>query len=1120
MVSGALVLLLVVGTALAYFLVDLDQVVGRFVAKQKPELEKQLGRAVVVGKISTRVFPSLRARVEGLAIGPDPARAADDRSLVEIKAVGFDVAIWKAVFSLGKSIRVKTAYVDGLRVNVIRYPDGRLSYQDILDRQVAKPEPTKPDEPLSPRAQEILRGISIDEIRLDDGEVRLVDLGTPTGQPAESTIRKLNLRLADVRLSDPVRLHADAALFSDTTNFRFDATVGPLPPDLQIDGIPRVDLVRIEAASVDLARLAPYLGPAVPVQLDSAVFSANWRLETKGASAPIVVDGNLALDKLQLRGGQPFACRLESKLTFEPASTSARIEKLELRVGEVLLTASGALLDLATAPRFEAFTLQSSTLAPSLLMAYFPPLRASLPKDARLAGTATLDVKASGDAARQTVRARLDLAPLDLRLPGLLLKPSGVPFAVQLDGDLTQKDATIRRLGLRLSELDLEVKGTVRSFSKPTLDLTASAKPFRFDALARLLPTVAQALAASKTTASGQGHLAAHVKGNAEQLDAALDLSLLGVKLDVPGTRLLGSLRLEGELKGNPGGDFTTQVLLDGNQATIVVKDVLNKTAATPLRLELSAARKGDLLSVSKLDVRLAELRIEGDGRFDLAKGTTDARIDMPRLDLEKLARTLVALDPAKMRKGFVEAKIAVRGNPQKLDSMALALAPFAAQYAGSDVRGEVRVENLVAPRLEARLASSLLDIDALTGDAKGPPASAKKAQAKPAPAVDDPALKSYRLHALLEAKKVIVSQTTLERFQGEVELEDGVLTLKDCTFRAFGGTITASGTQAEIWRGRMPFKAKLAIKGLDLNQVLSAKTRYPNTLFGTGDLDVQVSGVGFETADLERHLLGQLDVGLREGRFARASLTESVASGSLTALRKIPGLATKALDGNNSFRDLRALLEVRDGRMHMRQPVGLTLDGNRVQLEGAIGIAGGLFLTGLYTLPGQALEKMTGGKCGSMDELRLPIGIGGTIDAPRFTVDAKAAAQPLAERCLKGGLASSAAKSLGAKAEALGVPVPAGADLDAKAKAAAASAKAAKAEAEQKAKAEVERARAQAEAAKAEAEQKARAEAERARAQAEAAKAEAERKAREEAAKRGNEVKQKLGDKLKGFGR
>jgi flagellar biosynthesis GTPase FlhF len=211
-------------------------------------------------------------------------------------------------------------------------------------------------------------------------------------------------------------------------------------------------------------------------------------------------------------------------------------------------------------------------------------------------------------------------------------------------------------------------------------------------------------------------------------------------------------------------------------------------------------------------------------------------------------------------------------------------------------------------------------------------------------------------------------------------------------------------------------------------------------------------------------------------------------------------------------------MLEVRDGRMRMRNPVDFTLDGNRVQLEGAIGIAGGLFLTGTYFLPGRALEQMTAGKCGSMEELRVPVGIGGTIDAPRFTVDAKAVAQPLAERCLKAGLASSAAQALGAKAQALGVSAKA-AELDAKAKQAAARAQAAKAEAEQKAKAEADRARAEAERAKAEAEQKVKAEAERARAEAARAKAEAERKAREEAAKRSNEAKQKLGDKLKGFG-
>ena len=544
------------------------------------------------------------------------------------------------------------------------------------------------------------------------------------------------------------------------------------------------------------------------------------------------------------------------------------------------------------------------------------------------------------------------------------------------------------------------------------------------------------------------------------------------------------------------------------------------------MRLELSATRKGDLVEVGKLALRFAELRIDGDGRFDLARGTTNARVDMPRIDLEKLARTVVALEPARMRKGFIEATIAVKGNPQKLDTMEIAFAPFAAQYAGSDVRGEIRVENLLKPRAEMRLASRLLDVDALTG-AAGPGSAPGKSKARGAPspgtakppAADDPALKDYRLHAWVEAKKAVVSKTALEDFKGEIELADGVLRLRECTFRAFGGTIAASGTEAEIWKGRMPFRANLSIKGLDVNQVLSAKTRYANTLFGTGDLGVRLTGQGFETVDLERHLLGQLDVALKEGRFARASLTESVAGGSLTALQKVPGLSTKALGGDNTFRDLSSMFEVKDGRLNMRKPVDFTLDGNRVRLDGAIGIAGKLFLTGTYFLRGRALEQMTGGKCGAMQDMPVPVQIGGTVDAPRFTVDAKAAMQPLAERCLKAGLVS-ASKALGAKAQALGVPVPAVADVDAKAKEAVARAQAAKAEAEQRARAEADRVRAEAERAKAEAEQKARAEADRVRTEAERAKAEAERKARDEAAKRADEAKQKLGDRLKGLGR
>lgn len=1115
---GVLAVLLVGGTVLATYLVDLNQVVTGLVAKHKPEIEQQIGRKLEIGKITTSLFPSLSARVEGLVIAADPSHPQDDRPLAKINAVGFDIAIWKAIFSLGKTIGIKTAYVEGLRVSVVRYQDGRLSYQDILDRQASAPKPEEPDdEPLSPQVQAMLRGLSIGEIRLADGEIRLVDFATPTGLPAESVIRKLDVRLADIRLQDPIRLQVSAAIFSDSPNFHFETVVGPLPPDLKLVGIPRIDRLRIDAKAVDLGRLAPYLGPAVPVTIDTATFSADWSLTTAGAGQPMAINGSLALERLQLRAGQPFDVRLACKLTFDPGPTSVRIEKLELAVGEIALAASGSLLNLATAPRFESFTLRSNTLSPGLLLDYLPPLRASFPPGARIAGAALLDVTASGDAAKQTVQARLDAAPLSVRLPGLLAKPAGAPLGVQFDGDLTGNDASVRRLGLFLGELDLEVKGTVSNFAKPVLDLAASAKPFSFDGLARLLPTLEQALASSPAKASGDGKFVAHVKGNAEQLDAALDLSLLGVKLDAPGARLLGDLRLQAKVAGNLGRDATASLLFDADRATIQVKDVLNKTPATPMRLELSATRRGDVVEVGKLALRFAELRIDAEGRFDLGKGTTSARVAMPRLDLEKLSRTVVALDPARVRKGFVEATIAVKGNPQKLETMELVLAPFSALYAGSDISGEVRLENLVKPRAEMRFTSRLLDVDALTdaaggGDAPGKAKPTAPAQPPAKPAQDDPSLKDYRVHAVFEAKQVVVSQTKLDDFRGEIDLADGVLKLKDCTFRAFGGTITAGGTEAEIWKGRMPFTANLSIKGLDINQVLSAKTRYPNTLYGKSDLDVRLRGVGFETADLERHLMGQLGVAFQEGRFARASLTESVTGGSLAVLKKIPGLSAKAVGGDNTFRDVSTTFEVKDGRMTMRKPVDFTLDGNPIRLEGAIGIAGKLFLTGTTSLRGRLLEQMTGNKCGAMPDLPVPVQIGGTIDAPRFAVDAKTAAQPLLERCLKAGLASGA--------KSLGVPVPAAADVNAKSKEAQARAQAIKTEAEERAKAEAERARAEAERTKAELEQKARAEAERVRVEAERVKAEAERKAKEEAAKRGNEAKKQIGDRLKGFGR
>ncbi len=332
----------------------------------------------------------------------------------------------------------------------------------------------------------------------------------------------------------------------------------------------------------------------------------------------------------------------------------------------------------------------------------------------------------------------------------------------------------------------------------------------------------------------------------------------------------------------------------------------------------------------------------------------------------------------------------------------------------------------------------------------------------------------------------MIYEGAELRDFRGKMRLEDGRLVLDEATFRAYEGTVSASGTEAEIWRGKMPFKARMQIKDVNLGRALAEQTRYKDALDGRADLKIDLTGAGYSTADLEKFLSGSIDLGLRKGQFKRASITGAV-GGQLSALQKIPGVSTKALVGKNEIKDLIAKLEVKDGKLQLVEPVTFGIDQSRATLGGAIGIAGKLFLEGTYFLPGSVISSVTGGRCGAdQKELAIPIEIAGSVDGPEYRPNAGGIVTSLVESCLKSGAVGAAVDTAKSKIkQATGIDVPT--DVDA---------------------------------AKKLAESKARAEADRLRAEAERRAAE-ERKKLEAAAKKKAEeaAKKKAGDALKKFG-
>jgi hypothetical protein len=1010
-VAVSLVALLVVAVAAAAYFLDLDKVVNAQIAEHKPELEKRLGRKVEVGPVSTKLFPTLGGTVQVVRIAADPSHKEDDHPLLEVGPVSFEVSLWEALVSRGKDVRVKSIVLDGLKVNVVRYADGTLSYQDILDRQ-PPPDPSQPAKPMSEEMKARIRNASIGEIRLGDAEVHFVDHDTPTHQVAEEYIHHLNLSIHDLRLSDPVKIHVDAAIAADTKNFSFDTQVGPFPQDLELHGAPPIGATALKMDKVELARIAPYLGPAIPARITSATADADLKLSGYAEKGTTHVGGFMDVRHIQLGSGKAFDFRVDVDLDADTGTVSLDVKKLDARLGEIQLASSGGLQNLTSKPTFKDFKIHSTTLAPGLLLAYDPMLAKDLPPGAKLEGAATLDLQASGDAAKQTLVASLDLASMDILLPGLLAKPKGTPLGIKVDGDFTGSEATLRSAQLIADALDLVASGTVKNFAAPIFDLQLTAKPFSFDRLARLAPTVREGLQKQNATAQGSGRIDGHLKGSMQNLDAALEMALTGMKLAVPGTTLDGDLTLKASAKGDPNRSLAAELLLDGQQATLIIPGVLNKGPSTPLHLEASITRAGPAIAVKTLDLKLAELDLHADGTLDQASGQTALRVNVAPLDLEKFARTVTAIPAEKARGGKVDVKIVVGGNPKQLATMTLAMDPLDLHYASSDLRGVLNVVNLDKPVVTLKATSNRLDLDQLLG--------LDTEKDKTRPEVDDPTLRKYTFTGDLEAQTMIYDKTELSHFRGLVKLVDGVLTVERAGFSVFGGTVSADGTTAEIWRGKMPFHAKLAVKNIDVNSALTAKTKYAALLQGKGDFGVDLSGVGFTTKELEQSLTGDLDAALLDGHYNASSLTQAVVGGFQSALSAIPGLKLGSVGTNNAIRDLAGSFAVKDGKMELKKPMSLNLDGSPLTLAGAIGIAGDLFLKGNYGLPGKVLESASGGRCKVAGQVPVPVEIRGTALKPQFIPDVAGAVQNVVRACLTGQAEAAAQQAVGqARAQA-----------------------------------------------------------------------------------------------------
>jgi AsmA protein len=466
----AVAAVLVVAVVLAGLLL-LDRILLAQVRKQTDALSQRLGRPVAVESVKTKLLGGVGVRVAGVSVG---AGEGEDRPLATLDRAEVEVNLLGALLSGGKRVTVREAVVDGLRVNVVRFPDGTTN----LERAASRLEETSAKEPAAqaPKGEEKpadLSAVRVDRAAVENARIAFLDRSVKGAE--ELYVDDLDVEVRDLRAGQPLEVVLKAAVLAKAQNLELRVKAAPLPPTL----VPTPEQLTLKVQPVDLGPLAPFVpgeagfrGGRFQADLAVALGAA-----VPGGSGRTTVKGGFRADQLAFagqEGGKKLDASLDADLDADAEKGDLRLGKLELTAGPVGLTGHGAATGLrGDAPRVEGLEIVSRGLDLAALTAYYPPLRKQL-GDNVVAGPIGLSLKGSGGQAAQSLELRVDLGPVRLAIPRQLAKAAGAPMSLVARADLAQQGGVVRfDAAADLAGVDLRPGGSVAK--KPGDPMSARA---------------------------------------------------------------------------------------------------------------------------------------------------------------------------------------------------------------------------------------------------------------------------------------------------------------------------------------------------------------------------------------------------------------------------------------------------------------------------------------------------------------------------------------------------------------------------------------------------------------------------------------------------------------------
>lgn len=416
--------LLLAGVVAAFML---DRLLTSAARDQAARLSAEWQRPVEVGAVRTRLLTGLGLRVEGVKIG---AAAGEGSPLLELDRIEVRLELLRALRSKGKDLHVRSAELQGVRLNVIKLEGGgtnlerfaaALSKEAGTDAPGAGPPAGAEEKPVD------LSGVRIDHAALLDGRIAFIDRAS--GGP-ELFVERIDLVVDGLAVGRPLELVLKAGVLSSVQNLELQVHAPPLPPTL----VPSPDRVTLKVTPIDLTPLARFTPRQAGFQ--GGLFSADLEVAlgtaVPGGAGATTVRGGFKATGLRFegqQGGRALDVTLDAALAADTVRGDLDITRLLLAFGPASIEGRGKVSGLLTdSPRVEGLRLVARNVDLAALAPWYPPLPRLL--GGTMAGPIGLIVEATGTADRPVVELRADLTPVRLDFPKRFAKAAGGPLTL------------------------------------------------------------------------------------------------------------------------------------------------------------------------------------------------------------------------------------------------------------------------------------------------------------------------------------------------------------------------------------------------------------------------------------------------------------------------------------------------------------------------------------------------------------------------------------------------------------------------------------------------------------------------------------------------------------------